>query len=84
MSEKYQITVTQYTTCRCGCGKDPVRPKSEYLPGHDAKHTSIVSKALAATYNHSEWDSVAEKFSLVSPLLIEQAKRIALRIQAKG
>lgn len=32
-------------TCRCGCG-DPVRPGSNYRPGHDARHAAAVGRHL--------------------------------------
>lgn len=33
--------------CQCGCGGFPSKPKSRYLPGHDAKHASALKRAEA-------------------------------------
>jgi hypothetical protein len=33
--------------CLCGCGAFPSKPRSRYLPGHDAKHHAALERAAA-------------------------------------
>lgn len=40
--------------CRCNCGFPTNNPKSNYLPGHDARHAGIVGRAILAGGNKAE------------------------------
>lgn len=55
-------------TCRCGCGEPT---KSNYRPGHDARHAGMIGRAIAAGEGA---DRITE---LPSPALQAKARRIA-------
>lgn len=39
---------SNYHPCNCGCGEN-VPPKSNYRPGHDARHAGVIGRAVAET-----------------------------------
>lgn len=51
MASTAQTTETK--TCRCGCGES-VGKKSQYKPGHDARHAGMVARAIRETPTRRE------------------------------
>jgi hypothetical protein len=35
----------QRAACQCGCGGFPSKPRSRFLPGHDARHYAALKRA---------------------------------------
>lgn len=67
------------TTCRCGCG---VQSKSNYRPGHDARHAGQVGRALASAATRAEQERLIG--TLPSKALRAKAVRVADKAQAKA
>lgn len=66
----------QQRECRCQCGQQVQGKKSEYLPGHDARHASSVARLLLQGRTEG-WDA-SELNSLVDSLGSEKLKLKAL------
>lgn len=47
--------------CLCGCGKPVGRPRSQFLPGHDAKLKSILIKVEKGKLKESDIPEAARK-----------------------
>jgi hypothetical protein len=60
--------------CRCGCGEDT---KSNYRPGHDARHAGQVGREIAANYATKGFDRRTLLDALPSDKLRAKAERIA-------
>lgn len=41
------VVVETRPECLCGCGGTPKGKNARYLPGHDARHLSVMKKAAA-------------------------------------
>jgi hypothetical protein len=78
----------EYHPCGCGCGES-VPPKSNYRPGHDARHAGQVGREVAAIMDggHDEGDQIkidALYATLPSDLLKAKAQRIAEKANEKN
>lgn len=62
--------------CLCGCG-EPTGKKSNYRPGHDARHAGEVGRAIAAEFNTPGFDRRTLLDALPSDLLKAKAEAIA-------
>jgi hypothetical protein len=64
--------------CGCGCGNPVVRKTSNYAPGHDARHASLVAREVVESGNHGLLTAL--------PTTALQAKATAMveRLQAKA
>lgn len=63
--------------CLCGCGEN-VPPKSNYRPGHDARHAGVIARAVAETGDTGLYGDLG------SDLLREKSTAMAARIVAKA
>lgn len=66
--------------CRCGCGS-MIPGKSNYKPGHDARHAGQVARAMSAVSSDS-WESLLD--TLPSEPLQRKALGMAERLVAKA
>ena len=71
-------------SCRCGCGLTLNNRKTNYKPGHDARHAGAVAREAAESYLNEEWDSLFDSSGLVSPALRAKARNMADTICAKA
>ncbi len=69
-------------TCRCGCGENVA--KSNYRPGHDARHAGNVARAIAADGSIETTSSKALLDALPSDALKQKATDMANRLIAKA
>ncbi len=72
-----------YHSCLCGCGEN-VPSKSNYRPGHDARHAGAVGKALAAMAEPSKADTDKMLADLPSDRLKDKARNIAAKQREKA
>lgn len=40
--------------CRCGCGAQTLTPQARYIPGHDARHVSVLISRFMDDLQHAE------------------------------
>lgn len=75
---------TEIRKCNCGCGEN-VAGKSNYRPGHDARHAGLVARAAVESFDAGQghWDSKEFYGSLPSPELRDKALAQVRRIIAK-
>lgn len=59
-----------YHPCGCGCGEN-VPPKSNYRPGHDARHAGQVGRAIAES---GDWTLIDQ---MPTEALVAKARKIA-------
>lgn len=82
---KNQTTSTKASTtraCRCGCGESTSSSKTQYRPGHDARHVGIVARDIAASSQEGYERTTADS-DLGSVLLQGKAQAMADRLLAK-
>lgn len=72
-----------YHPCLCGCGEN-VPAKSNYRPGHDARHAGEIGRALGAMAQPSDSDVERMIADLPSDRLKEKAVNIAMKQRAKA
>jgi hypothetical protein len=72
-----------YHPCLCGCGEN-VPSKSNYRPGHDARHAGQIGKALAAMAEPSKADTDKMLADLPSDRLKDKALNIAQKQREKA
>lgn len=80
---KDQTTKTQAVTtrhCNCGCGEATSSSKTQYKPGHDARHAGIVARAMAAAKINGDATYTPGLDTLPSPKLRSKAEAMARRI----
>lgn len=63
--------------CKCGCGS-PCSRKSNYRPGHDARHAGNVARAIAASEDYTllndlPTDALRDKASAMAERLMDKA-----------
>lgn len=75
-------TGTTGNTCRCGCG-EAIGTKSQYRPGHDARHAGIVARDIAASAHEGHERTTADS-DLGSEALVRKAHAMADRLTAKA
>lgn len=73
---------TTGNTCRCGCG-EAIGTKSQYRPGHDARHAGAVARDLAASAAEGYERTTADS-DLGSDALRAKAYKMAERLTAKA
>lgn len=80
--ETTQVNGTEFKGCTCGCG-NPVAPKSQYRPGHDARHASAIGKRIAAE-NLNKADTAKALKALPTVHLKNKAEGIASNLKTKA
>jgi hypothetical protein len=73
----------QQRECRCGCGEQVASAKSEYRPGHDARHAGIVARDIASS-SVQYFERVTADSDLGSDALREKAHKMAERLILKA
>lgn len=73
---------TTGNTCRCGCG-EAIGTRSQYRPGHDARHASIVAQDIASS-SAQYFERVTADSDLGSEALVQKAHRQAEALIAKA
>ncbi len=71
-----------YHDCKCGCG-ERVPSKSNYRPGHDARHAGQVARTIVANYTTKGFDRRTVLADLPSDALKAKAEDIAGKSIAK-
>lgn len=69
--------------CLCGCGT-PVPRKSNYRPGHDARHVGVVAREVASLPSRSTKKIAALIQSLPTDALRDKATAMAVRVSEKA
>lgn len=66
--------------CLCGCGQDA---KSNYLPGHDARHASYVARSYVESLEFYTSVTMDEALAVLpSEKLVRKAEAMILRLRA--
>ena len=66
--------------CNCGCGEATSSSKTQYKPGHDARHAGMVARAMAAAKINGDTTYTPALSELPSPKLQAKAQAMAKRI----
>lgn len=74
---------TTTNLCRCGCGESTSSSRTQYKPGHDARHAGIVARDIASSAQPF-FERVTADSDLGSQALIEKAHAMAERLLAKA
>lgn len=82
-STKSAKTVTT-NLCRCGCGEATSSSKTQYKPGHDARHAGIVARDIAESASTQYMERVTADSDLGSEALIRKAHAMAERLLQKA
>ena len=69
---------TEGRYCLCGCEGEP-KPKRNYLPGHDARHASLVGRNAADRFSHGGFRPWLGVTYLPTPALEAKALGLATR-----
>lgn len=73
----------QQRECRCGCGEQVASAKSEYRPGHDARHAGIVARDIASS-SVQFFERTTADSDLGSEALVRKAHAMAERLILKA
>lgn len=73
----------QQRECRCGCGEQVQGKRSEYRPGHDARHAGRVAREVAAAVLEGR-EATETLMDLPTANLIHKADEMSKRIVAKA
>lgn len=82
-SSRPKVDHGEYHPCGCGCG-EMVPPKSNYRPGHDARHAGQIGREIAANYAVKGFDRRELLAKLPSDALKAKAEKIAETTIAKA
>lgn len=80
-AEKPEVTA-EGSPCKCGCG-EATGKKSNYRPGHDARHAGNVGRAIASASNEPGFDRRVLLDTLPTDALKAKAEGVAATAQAK-
>lgn len=82
-TSKPESVTAEGSPCLCGCG-EATGKKSNYRPGHDARHAGQVGRAIAAEFGTPGFDRRELLKALPSEALRDKAEAIAEKATAKA